>query len=121
MAGNQWESRQAEKVTSIVADGCNICSHNDIEQGGRTTAHGEAARQPGVTIAAHAILRVASSASGVLIGIYLAKPQRTWLPVDAGLLGALGAVSFAAELIASIPLGMASDAVSPRWFMVAER
>jgi len=70
-------------------------------------------------IAAHAILRVASSASGVLIGIYLASLGGHGFQVDASLLGTLGAVSFAAELIASIPLGMASDAVSPRWLMVS--
>lgn len=71
----------------------------------------------GVTISAHAILRVASSASGVLIGIYLASLSAHGFPVDAGLLGVLGAVSFAAELIASIPFGIASDAISPRWLM----
>lgn len=71
-----------------------------------------------ITIFAHAILRVASSASGVLIGIYLAKLSGHGLRVDAELLGILGAVSFAAELAASIPMGMASDAVSPRWLMV---
>jgi MFS family permease len=73
----------------------------------------------GITIAAHAILRIASSASGVLIGIYLAKLSGHGFPVDAGLLGIFGAVSFAAELIASIPFGMASDAISPRWLMVS--
>jgi len=72
----------------------------------------------GITIVAHAILRVASSASGVLIGIYLAKLSDHGSAVDAGLLGALGAVAFAAELVASIPFGLASDAVSPRWLMV---
>ena len=71
-----------------------------------------------LTILAHAILRVASSASGVLIGIYLAKLGGHGFPVDAGTLGTLGAVSFAAELIASIPFGIASDAISPRWLMV---
>jgi len=53
-----------------------------------------------LTILAHAILRIASSASGVLIGIYLANLSGHGFPVDARLLGALGAVSFAAELIA---------------------
>jgi MFS family permease len=72
-----------------------------------------------LTILAHAILRIASSASGVLIGIYLANLSGHGFPVDARLLGALGAVSFAAELIASIPFGMASDAISPRWLMVS--
>jgi MFS family permease len=71
-----------------------------------------------ITIAAHAILRIASSASGVLIGIYLAKLSDHGLAIDAGLLGTLGAVAFAAELVASIPFGLASDAVSPRWLMV---
>ena len=71
-----------------------------------------------LTIFAHGILRIASSASGVLIGIYLAKLSGHGLRVDAGLLGALGAVSFAAELVASIPMGIVSDAVSPRWLMV---
>ncbi len=71
-----------------------------------------------LTIFAHAILRIASSASGVLIGIYLANLSGHGFQVDAGLLGTLGAVSFAAELIASIPFGMAADAISPRWLMV---
>ena len=71
-----------------------------------------------LTIFAHAILRVASSASGVLIGLYLARLSGHGLNVDAGLLGTLGAISFAAELLASIPMGMASDAISPRWLMV---
>jgi MFS family permease len=73
----------------------------------------------GVTIAAHAILRVSSSASGVLIGIYLANLGGHGFQADAGLLGTLGAVSFAAELIASIPFGMAADAISPRWLMLS--
>ena len=72
-----------------------------------------------ITILAHALLRIASSASGVLIGIYLANLSGQGFPVDAGLLGLLGAVSFGAELIVSIPMGMASDAVSPRWLMVS--
>jgi len=72
-----------------------------------------------ITILAHGILRIASGASGVLIGIYLAGLSGHGLRIDAGLLGTLGAVSFAAELIASIPLGMASDALSPQWLMVS--
>jgi MFS family permease len=72
-----------------------------------------------LSILAHAILRIASSASGVLIGIYLASLSGHGFQIDAGLLGTLGAVSFAAELVASIPFGMASDAISPRWLMVA--
>jgi MFS family permease len=37
--------------------------------------------------------------------------------MSAGLVGALSAVSFAAELFASIPMGLASDALQPRWLM----
>lgn len=72
-----------------------------------------------VTILAHGILRIASSASGVLIGIYLATLSGRGLHIDAALLGTLGAVSFGAELAASIPLGMVSDAVSRRGLMVS--
>ena len=70
-----------------------------------------------LAILAHGILRIASSASGVLIGIYLASLSGNGVRVDASLLGTLGAVSFAAELVASIPFGLASDAISPRWLM----
>lgn len=55
----------------------------------------------------------------MLIGIYLANLRGRGFPIDAGLLGVLSAVSFAAELVASIPFGMASDAISPRWLMLA--
>ena len=79
----------------------------------------EKSRRLGVTILAHGILRIASSASGVLIGIYLASLSGKGVRIDASLLGTLGAVSFAAELVASIPFGLASDAVSPRWLMIA--
>ncbi|MGC8536803.1 MAG: MFS transporter [Rhizomicrobium sp.] len=71
-----------------------------------------------ITILAHAVLRIASSASGVLIGIYLARLSGHGLHIDAGLLGTLGAVSFAAEVVFSIPFGIASDAIPPRWLMV---
>ncbi len=55
----------------------------------------------------------------MLIGIYLAHLSATGMRIDARLIGMLGAVSFAAELVASIPLGLVSDAISPRWLMVA--
>jgi MFS family permease len=86
------------------------------EEGGTSMA--KQTQQLSLTILAHAILRIASSASGVLIGIYLAQLSGHGFPLDAGLLGALGAVSFAAELMASIPLGLASDALTPRRLMV---
>ncbi len=70
-----------------------------------------------VTIVAHAMVRIASSASGVLIGIFLADMGVHRSGITAGLLGTLGAVSFGAELIFSIPLGVVADAASPRALM----
>ncbi len=69
-------------------------------------------------ILGHGLLRIAGSASAVLIGIYLAHLSSSDARIDAGLVGMLGAVSYAAELVASIPLGLAADAISPRWLMV---
>lgn len=40
-----------------------------------------------ITIFAHSIVRIAGSASGVLVGIYLANLHGHGFPVDAGLLG----------------------------------
>jgi MFS family permease len=71
------------------------------------------------TLSANALLRIAGSASGVLIGLYLAELEAVTGSHGAGTAGTLGAVAFAAELLFSIPLGMLSDVVSPRWVMVA--
>lgn len=68
---------------------------------------------------AHGALRIASGANGILIGLYLANLRNTGGTQDARLVGILSAVSFAAELVASIPMGLASDAISPRWLMTA--
>jgi len=70
------------------------------------------------TIGAHALVRIASGTSGVLIGLYLADLRNNGAPVGAGIVGTLSAVSFAAELFASIPLGLASDALQRRWVMM---
>ena len=72
----------------------------------------------GTAILGHAMLRIAGSASSVLIGVYLAQLGTSGFPVDASLIGLLGATSFAAELLASIPFGWASDAIAPRWLML---
>lgn len=72
-----------------------------------------------MAILGHALLRIASGASAVLIGIYLARLSSSDIRIDAGLIGLLGAISYASELVASIPLGLAADAISPRWLMVA--
>jgi len=59
-------------------------------------------------------MRIAGGASGVLVGLYLAELANRGRQVDAALVGTLGAVSFGAELLAAVPMGMLSDAVAPR-------
>ena len=74
----------------------------------------------GGTLSANGLIRVAGSASGILVGLYLVWLQRNHLGfAGAGTAGTLGAVAFAAELLFSIPLGMLADAWRPRWVMVA--
>ena len=65
----------------------------------------------------NALQRIAVGASGVLVGLYLAELANRGSAVGAGLVGVLGAVSFGAELIAAMPMGIASDAVAPRGLM----
>ena len=62
-------------------------------------------------------MRIAGGASGVLVGLYLADLANRGAPVDAAIAGVLGAVSFGAELLFSVPMGVLSDAVSPRAIM----
>ena len=68
-------------------------------------------------LTAHALLRIAGGTSGILIGLYLAGLSNDGASIGAGLAGSLGAVSFAAELLASIPMGIAADRLQPRWLM----
>lgn len=68
-------------------------------------------------LTAHALLRIAGGTSGILIGLYLAGLSNNGANIGAGLAGALGAVSFAAELLASIPMGIAADRLQPRRLM----
>ncbi|MCA1562114.1 MAG: MFS transporter [Acidobacteria bacterium] len=68
-------------------------------------------------IAANGMLRVAGGASAVLVGLYVADLAGRGFGVGAGLLGSLAAISFAAELVGAVPLGMLSDAVSARILM----
>jgi hypothetical protein len=68
---------------------------------------------------AHGLLRIASGANGILIGLYLAVLDNGGARKSVALVGVLSAVSFAAELLASIPMGLASDALGPRWLMTA--
>jgi hypothetical protein len=49
--------------------------------------------------------------------LYLADLANRGAYVDAALAGALGAVSFGAELLFAVPMGMLSDAIAPRALM----
>lgn len=68
-------------------------------------------------LSAHGLLRIASGANGILIGLYFAHRDNAGGANNVRLVGMLSAVSFAAELIGSIPLGMASDTFNQRWLM----
>src|SRR5260370_33328691 len=70
-----------------------------------------------IALVGNALMRIAGGASGVLVGLYLADLANRGGQVDAALVGTLGAVSFGAELIAAVPMGMLSDAVAPRALM----
>src|SRR5260370_24688978 len=70
-----------------------------------------------LVILGNGFMRIASGASGVLVGLYLADLANHGLHVNAALVGMLGAVSFGSELIASVPMGLASDAIAPRGLM----
>jgi hypothetical protein len=48
-------------------------------------------------------MRIASGASGVLVGLYLADLANRGFGVNPALVGTLGAVSFASELAAGVP------------------
>lgn len=67
----------------------------------------------------NALQRVAAGASGVLVGLYLAKLANEGASIGVAIVGTLSAVSFIAELVAAAPMGIASDAVAPRVLMTA--
>ena len=60
---------------------------------------------------------MAGGASSVLVGVYVADLAGRGSSVGAGLVGTLAAMSFGAELLGAVPLGMLSDAVSARALM----
>src|SRR6266496_563264 len=64
-----------------------------------------------LVIFGNALQRVAAGTSGVLVGLYLADLANHRFPIGAALVCTLGAVSFAAELIGAVPMGIASDAL----------
>jgi MFS family permease len=70
-----------------------------------------------LVILGNALQRIAVRTSGVLVGLYLADLANHGFPISAALVGTLGAVSFGAELIGAVPMGIASDAIPPRALM----
>jgi MFS family permease len=68
-------------------------------------------------ILGNALMRIAGGTSGILVGLYLSDAANHGANVDVTLVGVLGAVSFGAELIGSVPMGLLSDAVAPRGLM----
>jgi hypothetical protein len=62
-------------------------------------------------------MRTAGGASGVLVGLSLAELAKQGAPVNTALVASLGAVSFAAEMVGALPMGLLSDALSPRVLM----
>jgi MFS family permease len=67
-----------------------------------------------LVIASNGVLRVAGGASSVLVGIYVADLARRGYDVGAALVGVLAALSFGAELVGAIPLGLLADAIPTR-------
>jgi len=81
--------------------------------------HSTQALNLSLVLVGNSLQRIAAGASGVLVGLYLAQLANRGSAVGAGQVGILGAVSFAAELLASTPMGVASDAIAPRGLMTA--
>ena len=55
----------------------------------------------------------------MLVGVYIADMANRGLNVGAGLVGTLAAISFGAELLGAVPLGMLSDRISRRALMTS--
>ena len=67
---------------------------------------------------ANGLLRIANSAGGALIGFYLAHLAKTGVHADATLVGSLGAVTSAAELLMALPMGALADRYAPRMLLL---
>lgn len=72
-----------------------------------------------LVLVGNGLLRIAGGAGGVLVGLYLADLSNRGHSVGAAVVGTLGAVSFAAELLGALPMGLLSDAFAPRLLMIS--
>ena len=66
----------------------------------------------------YGLVRIAGAASGVLVGLYVADLANHRPSVGVALVGTLGAVSYTAELLSALPLGIAADHI-PRRVLVS--
>ena len=71
-----------------------------------------------ILLAGNALVRIGGSAGGILIGLHFAEQANQGRPVNETMVGALGAVWYAAELVAAIPIGILADTMSPRILMI---
>lgn len=78
----------------------------------------KAFRRMAIALIGNGLIRVGGGAGGVLVGFYFAELVHRGRSVEAGLVGALSAVSYGAELLGAIPFGIATDALTPRLVMV---
>jgi MFS family permease len=76
-----------------------------------------ASRRLPLVIASNGLLRVAGGASSVLAGVYLADLAQRGFDVGVALAGTLAAMSFGAELVSAVPLGMLADVLPARLLM----
>lgn len=91
-----------------------IMEERSSDAGASATALARARRRLPIALIGNAFMRIAGGASGVLVGLYLADLANRGRQVDAALVGTLGAVSFGAELLSALPMGMLSDTIAPR-------
>src|SRR5258708_37806473 len=87
------------------------------ETRGGVAAIANARRRLPIALVGNGLMRIAGGASGILVGLYLVDLANRGARVDAALVGTLGAVSFGAELLGSVPMGLLSDAIAPRALM----
>jgi MFS family permease len=77
-----------------------------------------ARRRLPLLVTGHGFMRIGGGAGSVLVGLYLSDLANRGHNINAALVGTLGAVSFAAELVGAIPMGILADIVAPRLLMI---
>ena len=65
------------------------------------------------------VIRIAGGAGGVLVGLYFSDLGNRGQDVNVVVVGLLGAVTYGAELLGALPMGILTDRLSPRFLMIA--